>query len=62
MAGVLIQFALGIGCDADIIESVGTVSGSLAKETLVDESVCDVEKTRLECCTRIRELLIGIGH
>ena len=59
---VFVQMALSIGCDADVIVRVGAVFGSLAKEALVDESVCDVQRPKLECCTRIREMLVRIGH
>ena len=45
----LVQFALRIGHDADVIVRVGTVSASLAPDVLAEESVCDVQRTTLEC-------------
>lgn len=59
---VFVKFALGIGCDSDTIFMVGAVSGSFAWEALEEESVFDVQRTKLGGCSRIRELLVGQGH
>ena len=59
---ISVQCALSIIYDTEMIVRVGAVCKIFAKDALVDESVCDVQITILEYCTRIRELLVERGH